>query len=58
MYYCSHCVNHAGLSWTLYCLAINPDHQEKCRSEAKEVLSDNDNVSWFVLYEHAVVIFI
>ncbi|KAI8485299.1 hypothetical protein Bbelb_368630, partial [Branchiostoma belcheri] len=28
----------SGLSWTLYCLARQPGHQEKCRNEAREVL--------------------
>ncbi|XP_065891836.1 cytochrome P450 4B1-like isoform X2 [Dysidea avara] len=36
----------AGLYWILYCLATNPDHQEKCRSEARQVMHNKDDVSW------------
>ncbi|XP_065891833.1 cytochrome P450 4A6-like [Dysidea avara] len=35
-----------ALCWTLYCLATHPDHQEKCRKEAREVLSEKDDVTW------------
>ncbi|XP_065891973.1 cytochrome P450 4B1-like [Dysidea avara] len=36
----------SGLCWTLYCLAKYPEHQEKCRSEVKELLSNKDDVTW------------
>ena len=35
-----------ALGWTLYCLALHPDHQEKCRKEAREILSEKDVVTW------------
>ncbi|KAI8509116.1 hypothetical protein Bbelb_129640, partial [Branchiostoma belcheri] len=36
----------SGLSWTLYCLARHPGHQEKCRKEAQEVLQGRTEVTW------------
>ncbi|CAH1263491.1 CYP4F2 [Branchiostoma lanceolatum] len=36
----------SGLSWTLYCLARHPGHQEKCRKEAQEVLKGKTEVTW------------
>ncbi|KAI8485300.1 hypothetical protein Bbelb_368640 [Branchiostoma belcheri] len=36
----------SGLSWTLYCLARHPGHQEKCRNEAQEVLQGKTEVTW------------
>ncbi|XP_078658403.1 cytochrome P450 4F4-like isoform X1 [Branchiostoma floridae x Branchiostoma belcheri] len=36
----------SGLSWTLYCLARHPGHQEKCRREAQEVLQGRTEVTW------------
>ncbi|XP_066280201.1 cytochrome P450 4B1-like [Branchiostoma lanceolatum] len=39
----------SGLSWTLYCLARHPGHQEKCRKEAQEVLQGRTEVTWDLL---------
>ncbi|XP_077994427.1 leukotriene-B4 omega-hydroxylase 3-like [Glandiceps talaboti] len=38
----------SGISWILYNLAINPEHQEKCRQEADRILSGKDNkqIEW------------
>ncbi|XP_066280196.1 cytochrome P450 4B1-like isoform X1 [Branchiostoma lanceolatum] len=36
----------SGLSWTLYCLARHPGHQEKCRKETQEVLQGKTEVTW------------
>ncbi|XP_077132970.1 cytochrome P450 4B1-like [Ranitomeya variabilis] len=36
----------SGVSWTLYCMAKYPKHQEKCREEIREVLGDRTTVEW------------
>ncbi|XP_072275696.1 cytochrome P450 4B1-like isoform X1 [Pyxicephalus adspersus] len=36
----------SGISWTLYCMAKYPEHQEKCREEIREVLGDRGTVLW------------
>ncbi|XP_077994508.1 cytochrome P450 4F4-like [Glandiceps talaboti] len=38
----------SGISWILYNLAINPEHQEKCRQEADRILTGKDNkqIEW------------
>ncbi|XP_073499638.1 cytochrome P450 4B1-like isoform X2 [Phyllobates terribilis] len=36
----------SGISWTLYCMAKYPEHQEKCREEIREVLEDRTTVEW------------
>ena len=37
---------HTGISWTLYCLAKYPVHQEKCRKEIQSVLNGRDTLEW------------
>ncbi|XP_063794999.1 cytochrome P450 4A4-like [Pseudophryne corroboree] len=36
----------SGISWTLYCMAKHPEHQEKCREEIREVLGERNTVEW------------
>ncbi|XP_065920518.1 cytochrome P450 4A4-like isoform X2 [Dysidea avara] len=36
----------SGISWTLYCLAKHPVHQEKCREEIQLVLNGRDTFEW------------
>uniref|UniRef100_A0A8C5WDJ2 Cytochrome P450 n=1 Tax=Leptobrachium leishanense TaxID=445787 RepID=A0A8C5WDJ2_9ANUR len=36
----------SGISWSLYCLAKYPEHQEKCFEEIREVLGDRQSMEW------------
>ena len=43
-----------GISWTLYCLAKHPIHQEKCRQEIQSVLNGRNGFEWLpqLLFEY------
>uniref|UniRef100_A0A8C5ULN7 Cytochrome P450 family 4 subfamily B member 1 n=1 Tax=Microcebus murinus TaxID=30608 RepID=A0A8C5ULN7_MICMU len=36
----------SGISWFLYCMARYPEHQQRCRDEAREILGDRDSFQW------------
>uniref|UniRef100_K7FVH1 Cytochrome P450 family 4 subfamily B member 1 n=1 Tax=Pelodiscus sinensis TaxID=13735 RepID=K7FVH1_PELSI len=36
----------SGISWILYCMALYPDHQQRCREEIQEIVGDRDTVQW------------
>ncbi|XP_062992508.1 uncharacterized protein LOC134405181 [Elgaria multicarinata webbii] len=36
----------SGISWLFYCMAQNPEHQQRCREEIKELLGDQETIQW------------
>lgn len=44
--FAGHDTTASATSWTLYCLAMYPEHQEKCRKEIDEVLRDQHQLEW------------
>ncbi|XP_066479037.1 cytochrome P450 4B1-like [Tiliqua scincoides] len=36
----------SGISWLLYCMAQNPEHQQRCREEIKELLEEKNYIQW------------
>lgn len=36
----------SGISWTLYSLACNPEHQQICRDEVISALEGRDTMEW------------
>uniref|UniRef100_F7FNB6 Cytochrome P450 family 4 subfamily B member 1 n=1 Tax=Ornithorhynchus anatinus TaxID=9258 RepID=F7FNB6_ORNAN len=36
----------SGISWFLYCLALHPEHQRRCREEVQEILGNRDAFQW------------
>lgn len=41
----------SGISWTLYNLAIYPEHQKKCQEEVDEVFRDKKELHWDDLFQ-------
>ncbi|XP_038616100.1 cytochrome P450 4A25-like [Tachyglossus aculeatus] len=44
--FAGHDTTASGISWTLYCLALHPEHQQRCREEARKILEERDTVQW------------
>ncbi|XP_020663181.3 cytochrome P450 4A4 [Pogona vitticeps] len=36
----------SGISWLFYCMAHNPEHQQRCREEIKELLGGKEVIQW------------
>ncbi|CAI9591191.1 unnamed protein product, partial [Staurois parvus] len=36
----------SGVSWTLYCMATYPEHQDKCREEIRALLGSRNILEW------------
>ncbi|KAM6217033.1 cytochrome P450 4B1 [Rhynchocyon petersi] len=36
----------SGISWFLYCMALYPEHQHRCRQEIHEILGDRNTIQW------------
>ncbi|XP_020663156.3 cytochrome P450 4B1-like [Pogona vitticeps] len=41
-----HDTSTSAISWLFYCMAQNPEHQQKCREEIKALLEDQDTIKW------------
>ncbi|EHB14337.1 Cytochrome P450 4B1 [Heterocephalus glaber] len=41
-----HDTSTSAISWFLYCMALYPEHQRRCREEAHEILGDQVSFQW------------
>ncbi|NWI60525.1 CP4B1 protein, partial [Calyptomena viridis] len=44
--FAGHDTTASGISWLFYCLALHPQHQQRCREEIQGILGDRDAVEW------------
>ncbi|XP_064199080.1 cytochrome P450 4B1-like [Anguilla rostrata] len=44
--FAGHDTTASGISWILYCLACNPEHQQRAREEVLQVLEGKDTMDW------------
>uniref|UniRef100_A0A8C3FSB3 Cytochrome P450 n=1 Tax=Chrysemys picta bellii TaxID=8478 RepID=A0A8C3FSB3_CHRPI len=44
--FAGHDTTASGISWLLYCLALHPEHQQRCREEITEILGDRDTMTY------------
>uniref|UniRef100_A0A674J577 Cytochrome P450 family 4 subfamily B member 1 n=1 Tax=Terrapene triunguis TaxID=2587831 RepID=A0A674J577_9SAUR len=44
--FAGHDTTGTGISWLLYCMALHPEHQQRCREEIKEILGDRETIQW------------
>ncbi|XP_008829919.1 cytochrome P450 4X1 isoform X2 [Nannospalax galili] len=50
-----HDASAASLSWLLYCLALNPEHQDRCRTEIRSILGNGSSITWDQLGEMSYI---
>ena len=52
LYWCLFILGHdttaSAISWCLYNLANNPQHQDLARKEVENLLGDRDQIEWWV----------
>ncbi|XP_048353217.1 cytochrome P450 4B1-like [Sphaerodactylus townsendi] len=41
-----HDTTSSGISWLLYCMAMNPEHQQRCREEIQELIGEQGTIQW------------
>ncbi|XP_036612351.1 cytochrome P450 4B1-like [Trichosurus vulpecula] len=44
--FAGHDTTTSGISWFLYCMALHPEHQQRCREEVQEILGNRDTIQW------------